>query len=206
MPTRTPWGPAQHSHPYARGIIGYSTAGHGGYHVSKTRMASLKAPFDVLLAPWKTRKGDAWFEEDSDWSLVVAAFADLFDERKREVAEETLRNWHPDVWEALHGRALAPEESVIRAEQHFYATHKDDYIGIAGWGSWAAHVPEGMVGVCAVKGGRSNYKDGCEETHWLVPKAEYDTRSRFGFVIDPARHQKSEHAFGASKQVQAVTA
>lgn len=76
MATSTPWGPSQSSHQYAVGIVSYSTAGHGGIHLSPTRQTELQSKFPEFKN-WL--KNPAWWEEDADACVVILAFPDVFD-------------------------------------------------------------------------------------------------------------------------------
>jgi len=67
MATRTPWGKSQQSIKVAPGIMWYSTAGHGGYHLSKKRLEKMPKKF----RDFKPFAGEGWFEEDIDWIVVV---------------------------------------------------------------------------------------------------------------------------------------
>jgi hypothetical protein len=67
VPTSTPWGPAQTARKIANGIMVYSTARHGGYHLSPTRAAQVPASI-------RSFAGGAWFEEDCDWAVVCLVF------------------------------------------------------------------------------------------------------------------------------------
>lgn len=75
MATSTPWGPAQSSKKFAKGIVFYSTAGHGGFHLTKSRQAEMKEKF-----PWFTPWGGnhEWFEEDCDANVVIMAWPWFF--------------------------------------------------------------------------------------------------------------------------------
>ena len=46
-----------------------------------------------------------------------------------------------------------------------------------------------MVGVYAYIGGNRCATD-AKPKYFLIPEAEYDSRGRFSFIIDPARHQE----------------
>lgn len=75
MPTSTPWGLSQSSRKIAPGIMFYSTAGHGGIHLSPTRQKEMKEKFPDFI----TFLGDpAWWEEDCDCCVVNLAFPDCF--------------------------------------------------------------------------------------------------------------------------------
>ena len=66
----TPWGKSQgRADKLAPGINFYSTAGHGGYKVSKTTLA---------LMPPALRNEDGWYEEDMEWCKIAIAFPHLF--------------------------------------------------------------------------------------------------------------------------------
>src|SRR5215213_1794060 len=104
MPTSTPWGPSQTSHEIAPGICFYSTASHGGYHLSLDRFDTFRQFFpDFTL--WA---GDRWFEEDCDSALVTITFAQDFSDQAVFFAEQSIRacvqndktsngKWH-QVW------------------------------------------------------------------------------------------------------------
>lgn len=73
-PKSTPWGMSQSEHPKTEGIVFYSTAGHGGYHLSPQRQRELSRRF-----PWfETFAGGPWYEEDQDCAVVVLAFPELY--------------------------------------------------------------------------------------------------------------------------------
>lgn len=72
MSKSTPWGPSQGEREAAPGIVFYHTAGHGGFHLSESRMMEFRQTF-----PWfETFAGGPWFEEDYDYSAVVLVFGD----------------------------------------------------------------------------------------------------------------------------------
>lgn len=70
----TPWGTPQQSKQIADGITWYSTASHGGFHVSARIKASMPEPYRSI----KTFAGGNWYEEDCDWSIVALAFPEYF--------------------------------------------------------------------------------------------------------------------------------
>lgn len=184
MAKSTPWGPAQHQRTLAPGIVEYMTASHGGIHLNAKRVGEIPPTLKRFI---KTADdGGAWFEEDCEWSLAATAFPQFFDDKARVSAEATLRNWFPEAWEAVYGRTLAEGESSSKDNASFLKQHSDDYIVTSALGSWHKDVPDGMVGCLACKGGIRT----ATATAWLVPKAEYQQRGKFGFVIDPKRHQQ----------------
>lgn len=168
----TPWGWPDHCTRYAEGIISYTTPSHGGFHVDDTRRAMMHAAL---------RNAEGWYEEDEQWAKVAMAFPDLFTTYEREQAEKTLRNWEPDIWEALHGRKLDPSESFVRDRQHFEAIHANDWVVMSA--SRSREHP-GQVECGAALGGR---RDTTQRRLFLVPSDEY-RMGRHGFVIDESRH------------------
>ena len=175
---RTPWGPSQSVKKIGPGITWVSTASHGGYKLDSESNA---------LVPDHMRLEDGWYEEDVDWSIVATVFPELFDEKARASAENTLRNWLPGQWEAFYSRTLAPGESHKKDEASFHQEHANDWLVISAMGDWKAGVPKGYVLVYATKGGQRG-KGG--EACFLIPAAEYDNRSPFSFVVDESRHER----------------
>ena len=83
----TPWGLSQQQKKIADGITSYSTASHGGYHVSAERLAEMPE----CIRDFTTYAGAGWYEEDCDWCLVVLSFPSLFDARSCYYAVKTLK-------------------------------------------------------------------------------------------------------------------
>ena len=179
MATSTPWGLSQQSKSYGPGIVSYSCAGHGGFHVSPTLNATMP---DYLRYP------EGWYEEDCAWALVALAFPDRFTSKDLEHAKDTVRHYEPDIYEQHFGVILEPGESHVKDERAFNEKHKNDLIGVCASGDWKEGVPPGMVQVVAVRGGRGpcDASTPARETKtFLVPKADYDARGPHGFVVDP---------------------
>ncbi len=73
-------------------------------------------------------------------------------------------------------------------EQCACAGHQHERIVVSAFGDWHKDVPKGMVGVVAVLGGRTPYKNiDKSEQYFLVPAEEYANKKVF-FVVDPERH------------------
>lgn len=174
MMASTPWGPSQLATIYAEGIVSHMTAGHGGFHLSIERNARV---LPML------RKSSPWYEEDAEWAIVALTFPDLFTSYERECADETIRNSWPSAWEEIHGRQLAPGQSWNKDREAFERKHAGDWIVISA--IFSSH-HAGMTEVIATRGARRDRR--AEEMRFLVPSAEYAARDRFGFVIDPGRH------------------
>lgn len=98
--TATPWGNAQQVVRYAPGVNFYSTAGHGGFKLSK-RINDLLIPQYLKQATWSGLGLKGWYEEDCDWAIVVIAlsswpgFRAAFDQGEIERAHESLKQYHP---------------------------------------------------------------------------------------------------------------
>ncbi|WP_083531358.1 DUF7007 domain-containing protein [Pararhizobium antarcticum] len=174
MSCSTPWGASQHATIYADGIVFHATSGHGGFHLSAARNDKV---LEVL------RNASGWYEEDTEWAIVALIFPDVFTTYERSCADETLRNAWPSEWERIHGRRLEPGESWSKDKAVFERTHVHDWV-VASAITSTHHA--GMVEVVARRSRASTAQD--EERRFLVPSSEYDTRGRFGFVIDGQRH------------------
>ncbi len=179
MPTYTPWGASQSSDCIAPGIMEYSTAGHGGIHLSPGRSREM---------PECLRIKNGWYEEDTNWARVVVVFSVHFPQERIKHAWGTLKQWLPDAYETLTGTVILPGESRVKDERQFQEDHRDDYVVIAAWGDWLSGVPKGFVYVSASLGGSRSELD--HNVSFLVPDDEYKQRQCFGFVIDVNRHPR----------------
>ena len=174
MPISTPWGMSQGATIYAEGVIFHSTASHGGFKLDRARNAALHPALRI--------KG-GWYEEDCDWARVAMGYPDLFTDREKAQAVRTLCDWEPDAWEAVHGRPLTAQESLVRDRQRFKREHADDWVVIA---AARSDRHPGFVETVATLGGR---RDHGERRQFLVAKDEY-VIGRHGFVIDLERHSR----------------
>lgn len=172
---RTPWGPAQGGEFYATGVESFSTAGHGGFKLDRTRNARV---------PEELRNLDGWYEEDQEWAKVAFAFPELFTDRENGFAQATIRNHYPDAYEALKGVVLQEGESIGKDERVFRERHANDWLVISATGN-----ADDTVTCFATIGGQRQSFGGpaIEEKRFIVPASEYRTR-KFEFVIDPTRH------------------
>ncbi|WP_312841736.1 DUF7007 domain-containing protein [Sinorhizobium psoraleae] len=178
MCASTPWGMSQLATVYAEGVVSHSTSSHGGFHLS----SDLNKRVDAAL-----RADGGWYEEDAEWAIVAITFPDLFTSYERKCADEIIQNNWPNVWERTYRRELAPGESWAKDRAAFDGAHADDWIVVSA--IYSDHHPD-MTEVIATRGGK---RDGqAEEMRFLVPRAEYAARDRFGFVIDPVRHAHYE--------------
>lgn len=169
----TPWGPSQGATVYADGIIFHSTAGHGGFHLSPERNATVHPML---------RAANGFYEEDECWAIVAITFPDRFTSFERRCAEQTVKDSFPDAWEAIIGTILGPGESRTKDRRAFEAKHANDWIVVS---AITSGQQKGFVECIATPGGKRG--PGTEERRFLVHADEYDI-GRFGFVIDPERH------------------
>lgn len=187
MPTSTPWGRAQSSIKMAPGVIFYSTASHGGIHLS---------PSVNILIPDYMRCQDGWYEEDCDWCLPVIALAGKVELDFSQVypesfltyvqAYEIFRNWHPDKFERFFDFTLKEGESYMRDNYLFRERTKDKMVTVS-----ALDQNNDFVLCYACTGGLGHdWKYRGPLRLFLIPTEEYKTKNRFGFIIDPERHRE----------------
>jgi hypothetical protein len=178
--TETPWGVVQHIKELTDGVAFYSTASHGGFHVTPEVLATF---------PAYLRNRDGWYEEDCEWAKVALALPAFFDDKSIEAAKDTMKNWNPDIYETHFGVKLAAAESCFkRAEIAFSAANAENWVVNA---AIITDDDPNMVECIASIGGRRPMWEGeIAEKAFLVPRDEYKTRPQFGFVIDLSRHQE----------------
>jgi len=169
----TPWGTSQGATVYTEGVVCYSTAGHGGFHLSAERNRSVH--------PMLRARG-GWYEEDEGWAIVAITFPQLFTSYERRCAARTIKDSWPDAWEAIFGTVLQPGESREKDRRAFEQEHAHDWIVVS---AITSDQHPGFVEVVATPGGRRGA--GTEERRFLVPSDEYRI-GRFGLVVDETRH------------------
>jgi hypothetical protein len=76
----TPWGPAQTSEVIAPGIVFYSTASHGGFHLSAEQNS--RVPLKLRQSTFLQLGMKGWYEEDCDAAIVLATFPEYADRFK----------------------------------------------------------------------------------------------------------------------------
>ncbi|WP_271983580.1 DUF7007 domain-containing protein [Pseudoclavibacter terrae] len=174
---KSPWGEVQHVDHLADGIAAVDTDGHGGVKLSPER--NRKIP-----DAWRSKGG--WHEEDCEHYFVRATFPEAFvrDEATAMTtqvdAEERIRYWFPDQWEAETGEAILPGQSAERDRQLARAAAAGDFVAR---GAWPAD--DDMVCVSARRESTG------EERQFLVPKSEYSDRGDLGFVVaDPDAYEE----------------
>ncbi len=170
----TPWGMSQHTIVYAEGVECHSTAGHGGFKLSAERNRKVHPML---------RSAGGWYEEDAEWAIVAVTFPHLFTAFERRCAERTVKDSWPRAWEMISGTILVTGESREKDRLAFETEHADDWVVVS---AITSEREKGFVECVATPGGKRGA--GTEERRFLVPAREYDV-GRFGFVIDPGRHE-----------------
>ena len=96
----SPWGQPQHQSTLIPGIVQVSTASHGGFHLSPSRLAEL--PASVRDAERFNSPGP-WYEEDAEVYIVAVAFPEVAKACgvAREAAIAGLKRWYPKIAGAL---------------------------------------------------------------------------------------------------------
>jgi hypothetical protein len=169
----TPWGPSQGATIYADGVVFHSTAGHGGFLLSRARNHKVHPSLRVTSGA---------YEEDEAWAIVAFTFPNLFTGFESRCAAKTMKDSFPKVWETITGNGLGPGESRKKDECAFFDMHARDWIVVSA--IICEHQP-GFTEVIATPGGKR--EPGREERRFLVPSDEYCI-GHFGFVIDLERH------------------
>ena len=183
----TPWGMAQDVELIAPGIGTVSTAGHGGFKLSRERNAAM---------PAYMRRDGGWYEEDCEWSLVglvfeaeLRAWADkttwTTGDFQVECAHRTSKNCYPREWERFTGRTLRPSESYVLKQEAFDRLNAERWIVIS---AITSKTRPGMVETYASIGGRRGVGG---ERRFYIPASDYSARGHFGYVIeDPSAFEE----------------
>ena len=95
----TPWGEADHVEKLGEGVVQVGTPSHGGIGVD--REVAAKRLTAAARAQATTQGGRYWFEEDCDWAIVAREMPEMFSERHRELAVESLKRWNERYLEAV---------------------------------------------------------------------------------------------------------
>jgi len=123
MYKHSPWGAVQYQSSVIPGVVSVGTASHGGLKLSKERQAAM---------PDYMRCEGGWYEEDCDWAKVYAVFAveirryyeahpedanAVHELRNLERVPDSLKNWHPEIYERFFGEQIPAGESYVREHQ-----------------------------------------------------------------------------------------
>lgn len=159
----TPWGAPQHQESVAPGVTRVSTAGHGGYHVDASAVATMRP----ALAAFATFAGGdgcggRWFEEDEDWCVVALAFPHLFNPYQVWCALQTFgccARTQPRFAAADRGFTGLPRDDAERIAAAWYEEHRDHWQiqsyscgTAAGWIVHYRHLSRGEVACRLVPG------------------------------------------------------
>lgn len=116
MAISTPWGISKKVDQLGLGIVEVETIVHGGVGVPVSLQRKFPRAFRGLLkTDWAWQDGKHfWFERDQDFCIPMIAFPAIAKTRERFVyAIDTLRDWHPDLYEAFYGVKLTPANSYL---------------------------------------------------------------------------------------------
>jgi len=86
----TPWGPVQHVHTIAPGVVQVMTESHGGIYVAPDQLAKIPRAHQDFAAKWSKGWGPQWFEEDLAALAVLLVYGDPIDEQTRRTWEKAL--------------------------------------------------------------------------------------------------------------------
>jgi hypothetical protein len=184
-PTDTCWGGVQSAHEVIPGAWIVETASHGGIVLSEERQAAMP---DALRLPGRE------YEEDCDWALPVLAFAaemagsPIAEPSWISLARDTAMCWHPDRYTAFTGEDVPENKSHVLKRRNALTAAIGKFCVTSAWGSWAAGVPEGKVGVVAYQVrsvdhlGNARYED--TPRYALVDAALYDKRDHDACLLD----------------------
>ncbi|MBD2745810.1 hypothetical protein IC232_03775 [Microvirga sp. BT688] len=166
---------ADYGYKYAEGVTKLNTPGHGFMHLDEERNQQIHGA-------WRNDRG--FYEEDVCWAIVAHHFPDLFTTRDRRDAKRTLMNYMPHEYMTVTGETLTLSDSMRLQEEAFVEATKDKWVSTS-----ATQASDGMVRVTATLGGnRVPHRGSQKERVFLVPAADYDQRTRFGLIIDPASY------------------
>ena len=118
----SPWGSIEHATRYGEGTWFVGTSGHGGLKLDPARNQAM---------PDALRLAGGCYEQDIEWSRVAVANPSMFTAREVREATRTMRNWHPEAWEAFSGTVLQPGESHVKDRRAFMAAHEHDLLGVS---------------------------------------------------------------------------
>lgn len=194
--SRSPWGTVDYVSRRAVGITDVGTASHGGVKLSAERNRAVHEAW---------RRPGGWYEEDCEWAIAAVTFPEAYPPEHVATARKTARNWFPDEYEAVTGEQVQPGESHVRDEALFFAEHANDWVTTAALAADPGTVErflrddgdtemrfvqaeQAMVKVWARVDGR--HATAPETRAFLVRKADYDGRGRFGFVVDPDKYEE----------------
>lgn len=183
--TNTPWGQADFSHQFGRGVVQYTCPGHGGFSVSPGVVGTMHPS---LVSVGEEKGGRVWFEEDGDWAALAVAKPSLFSRSSVELAIRMMKDHEPDKWSEFSGEEVDLSESSTLRERQFIVDNEGGYVS-----NVTFHEPEGDVEVTFAP-----VRDGCRghaEVTVAMDGSEYTERMEaslghgsFGF--EPERDEQ----------------
>lgn len=161
-----------------------------------------------LKIPEAARQSDCSYEEDLDWAIPTLVFPELADwpdlygkhnnpEGTLKLARQIVLDWRPEAFEAITGEKATPENSQALRRRVDHREHINDYQSVSVSGSWHKTVPEGHVGVMAVRGGRNpdtGQYASKDIIYVLIPHSEYQDlipkgAATFYTIIEPSKYK-----------------
>lgn len=168
-PKMSPWGKPVSCDPLAPGVWWVITSGHGGVKLDPVRNKKI---------PEAARRRGGWYEEDTAWSIAALVHPEAFPSQDQQRASSVAKNWHPDEYTAITGRAVSLEESHVLRRRAFEQETFEKFVVRS-----AVGIKGGLVRVFARRASTR------EEAIFLVDGQEYDARQG-DFVIDEDRHPR----------------
>lgn len=166
----SPWGTPDNAIDHGEGLIRVDTPEHGGYLVPETINGEIHEAWrsDVGV------DGYAFYEEDSESSIVRFSIPRLFTTWECADDVRNLREFMPDQWEAVTGTVLLPGQSTTRDREVFLKANADRYVVTSA--SYSKQDRDMLV-VVAYRGGRDvrGGVTGSPRT-FLLPSDVYDER------------------------------
>lgn len=121
--SRTPWGKAQHAELIYPGVMGVSTAGHGGAKVNAQRNKQI---------PTALRNRSGWYEEDCEMAIVSMYFDP--DQGRRQRSVETVKNWFPHEYTKATGEPVQQHESYMLRKEAADEASEGRWVAVSGLG------------------------------------------------------------------------
>jgi len=185
-PSHTPWGAPDYRRELIPGVVFLGTPSHGGFWISEQRRKVMHGAL-CLDSPW--------YEEDVNWSLIYLAFPKEIQQAEPEkffrryvAAIQTVKNWLPEMYEEFFRVTIPHGQSYIKDKNTFLRVNEGKLAVFS-----AVGVDNGMVKVCAGKidPEADDFRgiDTKSKLEFLVPKADYDQRGNFSFIVDPDKYE-----------------
>jgi len=117
---KTPWGPAQMAYQALRGVVWYSTAGHGGLKIAPGIAKRMLTPAAIKMG--ESWGGALWYEEDVAYAIPFyehPEWARILDSKMggrsgtREQLEKSIRSYFPRYFKMLEEGYQLPQPPKV---------------------------------------------------------------------------------------------